>query len=69
MRKKAKKVWMYQSLKGDDRTPQPGRSLKSVCLSINVSYNTAKKKQNKDGGKTVWVVGEMVYEIWVSKVL
>jgi hypothetical protein len=39
-------------------------SLKSICELIGVSYNSAKVKQAKDGGITLWVSGNNAWEVW-----
>jgi len=64
---KGSKIWIGRSLK-DDRV-ENSKTLKGICGVLGVSYNTAKKKQDRVGGKTVWEDGKGgVWEVWLSKI-
>jgi len=48
---------------------EKSRTLKGLCDRIGVSYNTAKVKQDKAGGITVWVNGDKsVWHVWVEMI-
>ena len=45
------------------------RTLSGLCGKLGISYNTAKVKQDKDGGITAWVNGDQsVWHVWVEMV-
>jgi hypothetical protein len=68
MAKKAIKVWVAKNLRGAERTEER-LTLKSLCLVIGVSYNTAKKRQDTEGGVTIWTEGDdQAWEVWVKVV-
>ena len=62
--------WLCKEVRGKklDRGVLVNRTLKGMCEDLGVSYNTAKVKQDKGGGITIWVVGESVFEIWKESV-
>lgn len=62
------KVWFAREIKSEKREER--RTLKGICEAVGVSYSTGKRRQDKDGGKTVYVVnpGMLVWEIWVGSV-
>lgn len=62
------KIWIGKTLNGDESEFKV-RTLKSLCGKVGVSYNTARKRQDMDGGRTVWLVdGKVAWEFWVEKV-
>jgi len=44
------------------------KTLKDMCEFLEISYNTAKVKQDKVGGITLWIVSDSVFEIWKESV-
>ena len=45
------------------------KTLKGLCDRIGVSYNTAKVKQDKEGGITAWVnEDKSVWHVWVEMI-
>lgn len=65
--KKEVKIWVGKKLNGGGGIEKRG-TLKSLCEVIGVSYNTAKVKQDKDGGVTLWPVDGVAWEVWVERI-
>lgn len=62
--------WFCKEVRGEklDNGVTTRRTLKDLCELLKISYNTAKVKQDKVGGITIWVVGDSVFEIWKEAV-
>lgn len=67
MAKKQIKVWVGKTLNGDERSEEAG-TLKSLCGKVGISYNTARKRQKDDGSVSVWLVGDIAWEVKLRKI-
>ena len=57
------KLWIGES---DNGMCSKKRTLKALCEGIGLSYSTAKKGQDKTGGKKKWLIGGKVWTVWVE---
>ena len=57
---KSVKIWVAVSVSGKRESR---RTLLSLCQVLGIPYSTAKKKQDKEGGVTAYVVGNTAWEI------
>ncbi len=64
---KSVSIWFGKEIKSGKMYRRA--SLKGLCSDMGLFYNTVKKRQDKEGGVTVWVAENLALEIWVEEVL
>lgn len=60
------KIWFGKNLKSGALVKRG--SLKGLCSDLKLAYNTVKKKQDKDGGVTLWLADNSALEVWMEEV-
>lgn len=58
---KTVKIWVAKPLNGGKEVMK--KTLRGLCEDLKLSYSTAKSRQDKTGGATVWIIGKYAYEI------
>lgn len=65
--KNGKKIWVGVELEGGRRVMRT--TLKGVCEELGIAYTTAKRRQEKDLGGTVYVVEGKAVRVTMEEVL